>query len=54
MPLHRQPAYEAFHRDLALPACEAAARTVLSLPINPLLDDASIDRICARIQDALR
>ncbi|OGA72077.1 MAG: erythromycin biosynthesis sensory transduction protein eryC1 [Betaproteobacteria bacterium RIFCSPLOWO2_12_FULL_65_14] len=54
MPLHRQPAYEAFHRDLALSACEAAARTVLSLPINPLLDDASIERICARIQDALR
>jgi len=53
-PLHRQPAYEAFHRDLALPACEAAARTVLSLPINPLLDDPSIDRICERIQDALR
>ena len=54
MPLHRQPAYEAFHRDLALPACEAAARSVLSLPINPLLDEASIDRICARIRDALR
>jgi dTDP-4-amino-4,6-dideoxygalactose transaminase len=54
MPLHRQPAYEALHRDLALPACEAAARTVLSLPINPLLDEASIDRICARIRDALR
>jgi dTDP-4-amino-4,6-dideoxygalactose transaminase len=54
MPLHRQPAYEAFHRDLALPASEAAARSVLSLPINPLLDDASVDRICARIQDVLR
>jgi dTDP-4-amino-4,6-dideoxygalactose transaminase len=54
MPLHRQPAYEAFHRDLALPASEAAARSVLSLPINPLLDDASVDRICARIQASLR
>ncbi|HEX6268073.1 MAG TPA: DegT/DnrJ/EryC1/StrS family aminotransferase [Burkholderiales bacterium] len=54
LPLHRQPAYEAFHRDLALPASEAAARSVLSLPINPLLDDASVDRICARIQDSLR
>ena len=53
-PLHRQPAYEAFHRDLALPASEAAARSVLSLPINPLLDDASVERICARIQQALR
>jgi dTDP-4-amino-4,6-dideoxygalactose transaminase len=54
MPLHRQPAYEAFHRDLALPVSEAAARTVLSLPINPLLDDASVDRICARVHAALR
>ena len=54
MPLHRQPAYEAFHRDLALPASEAAARSVLSLPIHPLLDDASVDRICARIQESLR
>jgi dTDP-4-amino-4,6-dideoxygalactose transaminase len=54
MPLHRQPAYEAFHRDLALPASEAAARSVLSLPINPLLDEATVDRICARIRDVLR
>jgi len=54
MPLHRQPAYEAFHRDLALPASEAAARSVLSLPINPLLDDASVERICARILASLR
>jgi dTDP-4-amino-4,6-dideoxygalactose transaminase len=53
LPLHRQPAYEALHRDLALPACEAAARTVLSLPINPLIDETSIDRVCARIRDAL-
>jgi len=25
---------------------------VLSLPINPLLDDASVDRICARVEAA--
>ena len=54
MPLHRQPVYEAFHRDLALPAAEAAARRVLSLPINPLLDEASVARICARIRETLR
>jgi len=53
MPLHRQPAYEAFHRDLALPASEAAARSVLSLPIYPLLDDAALERICARIRQSL-
>ena len=54
MPLHRQPAYEASHRDLALPASEAAARSVLSLPIHPLLDDAAVERICARIRESLR
>jgi dTDP-4-amino-4,6-dideoxygalactose transaminase len=50
MPLHRQPAYESASRGLSLPASEAAAKTVLSLPINPLLDEASIDRICARVR----
>jgi dTDP-4-amino-4,6-dideoxygalactose transaminase len=53
IPLHRQPAYESLGARLSLPASEAAARTVLSLPINPLLDDASVDRICARIDTAL-
>jgi dTDP-4-amino-4,6-dideoxygalactose transaminase len=53
LPLHRQPAYEALGKGLSLPASEAAARTVLSLPINPLLDEASIARICARIGEAL-
>jgi dTDP-4-amino-4,6-dideoxygalactose transaminase len=52
-PLHRQPAYAAFNNGVCLPASEAAAQTVLSLPINPLLDDAGIDRICARIHTAL-
>jgi len=51
-PLHRQPAYAAANRSASLPASEAAAKTVLSLPINPLLDDASVDRICARVEAA--
>jgi dTDP-4-amino-4,6-dideoxygalactose transaminase len=53
IPLHRQPAYEAANREVSLPASEEAAKTVLSLPINPLLDEASIDRICARIEESL-
>jgi dTDP-4-amino-4,6-dideoxygalactose transaminase len=53
MPLHRQPAYEALGRGLSLPAAEAAAKSGLSLPMNPLLDEASIDRICAVVQKAL-
>jgi dTDP-4-amino-4,6-dideoxygalactose transaminase len=52
LPLHRQPVYEAASRGLSLPHAEAAARTVLSLPINPLLDEASIDRICERVRAA--
>jgi dTDP-4-amino-4,6-dideoxygalactose transaminase len=54
MPLHRQPAYAAANAGVSLPACEAAARTVLSLPINPLIDAASVERVCARILDALK
>jgi dTDP-4-amino-4,6-dideoxygalactose transaminase len=53
MPLHRQPAYEAANRGTSLPASEAAAQSVLSLPIHPLLDDASVDRICERVEAAL-
>lgn len=52
LPLHKQPVYEASVRGLSLPNSEAAARTVLSLPIHPLLDDASIDRICERVRAA--
>ena len=53
IPLHKQPAYEAASPGLTLPAAEAAAKSVLSLPMNPLLDEAAIERICARVKDAL-
>jgi dTDP-4-amino-4,6-dideoxygalactose transaminase len=52
-PLHRQPAYEAFGRALELPHCEEAARTVLSLPLHPFLDDASVARVGACVREAL-
>jgi dTDP-4-amino-4,6-dideoxygalactose transaminase len=52
MPLHQQPAYEALGKGVLLPVAEAMARTVLSLPIHPLLDEASIDRIAARVRAA--
>ena len=52
MPLHRQPAYEALGKGISLPVAEEAARTVLSLPIHPLLDEASIDRIAACVRRA--
>jgi dTDP-4-amino-4,6-dideoxygalactose transaminase len=53
-PLHRQPAYAPSNKNVALPASEAAARSVLSLPIHPLLDDAAVDRIATRVAAALR
>ena len=52
MPLHKQPAYEDIARDVSLPVAEKVAQTVLSLPIHPLLDEASIDRIAACVRQA--
>jgi dTDP-4-amino-4,6-dideoxygalactose transaminase len=52
-PLHRQPAYAGANGGTSLPASEAAAQSVLSLPIHPLLDDGSVDRICAGVEAAL-
>jgi len=52
MPLHQQPAYEKLGNKVSLPNAEAAAKTVLSLPIHPLLDAASIDRIAACVRQA--
>jgi len=52
MPLHRQPAYVERNPGLSLPASEEAARTVLSLPIHPLLDEATIARIGAIVRGA--
>jgi dTDP-4-amino-4,6-dideoxygalactose transaminase len=46
IPLHRQPAYEAANRALSLPVSEKISSEVLSLPINPLVDAGSVDRIC--------
>jgi dTDP-4-amino-4,6-dideoxygalactose transaminase len=46
VPLHRQPP---FATDIALPAAEEAARTVLSLPIHPHLSDEGVRRVCEAI-----
>jgi dTDP-4-amino-4,6-dideoxygalactose transaminase len=51
MPLHQQPAYKGV-KSSPLPVAEKLASTVLSLPINPLRDDASIDRIAACVRKA--
>ena len=52
MPLHQQPAYESLAKGMSLPVAEKVAKSVLSLPIHPLLDEASIDRIAACVRKA--
>jgi dTDP-4-amino-4,6-dideoxygalactose transaminase len=50
-PLHRQTAYAGFPADPAgLPASEAAAATVFSLPMHPYLDTETQDRVIEACQ----
>ena len=51
-PLHQQPAYAGIAKGVSLPVAEEVAKSVLSLPIHPLLDEASIDRIAACVRAA--
>lgn len=52
-PLHRQPAYERFHRGQALPHAEAAARRVMSLPMSADLSEDQQDAVVAALRQAL-
>ena len=52
MPLHQQPAYASVAKGVLLPVSEKVSKTVLSLPIHPLLDEASIDRIADCVRKA--
>ena len=52
MPLHQQPAYASLAKGVSLPVAEKVAKTVLSLPIHPLLDEASVDCIAACVRKA--
>lgn len=45
VPVHLHPAYRGFHRLSDLEATEAAARSVLSLPMYPELDHSSVTRV---------
>jgi len=53
IPLHRQPAYAAANPGLELPVSESISKEVLSLPINPLLEAACVERICVRVRESL-
>jgi dTDP-4-amino-4,6-dideoxygalactose transaminase len=52
VPLHLQPAFERYGNGPgSLPVTEAAAETVLSLPMYPELTDENVRRICAAIRE---
>ena len=52
-PLHLQPAYQCFGAGPgSLPVAEDLCNRVLSLPMNPYLDDISAAKICAAITTA--
>ena len=49
-PLHLQTAYAALgHQPGDFPASEAACARVLSLPMHPYLDDATVEAVCRAI-----
>jgi dTDP-4-amino-4,6-dideoxygalactose transaminase len=50
IPLHRQPVFEKEYGALSLPASEAAAREVLSLPIYPQLSDEQLRHIAGTLR----
>ena len=53
IPLHRQPVFEKEYGALSLPASEAAAREVLSLPIYPQLADEQLRHIAGTLRACL-
>jgi UDP-2-acetamido-2-deoxy-ribo-hexuluronate aminotransferase len=53
-PLHRQPAYAAYHRGDGFPVSESAASRVISLPMHPYLADEAFERIVDAVAKALQ
>ncbi len=52
-PIHAQPAYAMYARPGDTPVSDALAQSVLSLPMHPLLDEATQDFIVATLKDAV-
>lgn len=54
VPMHLQPAFAAWGGGAgSLPACEALAGRVLSLPMHPYLDESTVDRIAGAVLDEI-
>ncbi len=50
VPAHLQPAYRDLAPEGSLPAAEAAAREVLSLPMHPFLEEAQLEAVIRAVQ----
>ncbi len=50
VPAHLQPAYRHLAPQGSLPAAEAAAREVLSLPMHPFLREDQVEKVIAAVQ----
>jgi dTDP-4-amino-4,6-dideoxygalactose transaminase len=53
VPLHRQPAYQAFGEGRRFPHTEAASAEILSLPMYPQLLDSEVDRVVGAVKAAV-
>jgi dTDP-4-amino-4,6-dideoxygalactose transaminase len=54
IPLHQQDVYQELCRGVSLPHAEEAARTVVSLPMFPMLTDEQIGRVCEVVRGSVR
>ena len=49
IPVHLQPAYRDLRGDNACPVAEAAAESIVSLPLYPSMPDADVDAVIAAL-----
>ncbi len=55
LPMHLQPAYAEFgDGEGSLPVSESLCRRIMSLPMHPYLDEATSDRVCKALLEAIR
>jgi UDP-2-acetamido-2-deoxy-ribo-hexuluronate aminotransferase len=53
VPIPRQPAYARYDDGLDLPVCNAMSQTVMSLPMGPYMDTASVERVAQAVLQAV-
>jgi dTDP-4-amino-4,6-dideoxygalactose transaminase len=55
VPMHLQPAYAKYgDGEGSLPVSEALCHRIMSLPMHPYMDEATTDRVCAALLEAVR